>query len=72
MGTTRAHIPKEHSKESSDHNYKIGDKVTIRNLYQGLRGTKGTVTHITKTQLSLVDRSGKTHKRKYANVSKSR
>ena len=53
--------------------FKKGDKAVITNGYQGVvRGTKGTVIHITKTQITLLDKSGKTDRRKFTNLSKTK
>jgi hypothetical protein len=66
----RAYVNKEEDKEINDHDFKEGQTVIIRNGYQGLRGTIGTVTHTTKAQVTLVDKSGKSHRRKYTNVNR--
>ena len=71
---TRAAVPraavvtKKDKNNTNDHDFEVGDKVTIKNTYLGSKGTKGTVMHITKTQITLTDKSGKIHKRKYTNV----
>jgi hypothetical protein len=54
-----------------NHGFKLGDSVVISNGYQGLRGTKGIVTHITTTQVTFQCRTGKTHRRKYTIVRKT-
>jgi hypothetical protein len=66
----RAYVTTKEDKETNDHNFKEGKTVIIRNGYQGLKGTVGTVTHTTKTQVTLLDRSGKSHRRKYTNVNR--
>jgi ATP-dependent exoDNAse (exonuclease V) alpha subunit len=58
-------------KQIHDHGFKKGDKVVITNGYRGKKGTTGTVTHTTKTQVTLRDESRKTYIRKYTNVSKT-
>jgi hypothetical protein len=53
-----------------EHGFALGDSVVITNGYQGLRGTKGVVTKTTATQVTLQDKTGKTHRRKYTNIRK--
>ncbi len=50
------------------HHLKEGDLVVIKNTYLGKKGTQGTVSHITKTQVTLQDRSAVFHTRKFTNV----
>lgn len=50
--------------------YKIGDEVEITNSYHGKRGTKGTVTQVTKSLVTLHDGTGKQHTRKHTNLKK--
>ena len=52
------------------HGFSRGERVVITNLYTGRRGTEGTVTHTTRTQVTLRDGTGRTHVRKYTNVRK--
>jgi hypothetical protein len=66
--TTRT---RKQSKNINDHDFEEGDKVIIKNGYKGGRGTKGTVTHTTKTQVTLKDKTGKLYVRKYTNVDKT-
>ena len=48
--------------------FKEGDvETSITNGYRMVRGTKGTVTLVTKTQVTLLDKTGKSYRRKYTN-----
>ena len=51
--------------------YKIGDQVTIVNNYRGKKGTNGTVSHTTRTTVTLIDRTGKTYTRRHTNVTRT-
>ena len=51
-----------------DHSYRIGDRVVIKNTYLQQKGTVGTVTNLTKSQVILVDNTGKIHTRKHTHV----
>ena len=53
----------------NDHGFKKGDKGIVASGCQGVRGAEGAVTHVTKTQLTLFDKSGKMHRRSFTNVS---
>ena len=50
------------------HDFKIGDRVTITNSYLGKRGITGTVTAVTLSQVTIQDKNGRFHKRKYTNL----
>jgi hypothetical protein len=51
-----------------DHDFKEGDLVVITNSYLGRKGTKGKVSYVTKTQVTLQDSSGKFHTRRFTNI----
>jgi hypothetical protein len=51
-----------------NHSFKKGDRVVIKNMYLGRKGTEGTVSYTTKTQITLLDDSGKLHTRKFTNI----
>jgi hypothetical protein len=61
-----------HANPTHIHNFKKEDKVIIKKGYLGKRGTEGIVTYNTKTRVTLRDGSGKTHTRKFTNVSKAK
>lgn len=50
------------------HDFRRGDRVKITNTYKGNKGKKGTVTSVTKTQVTLIDSDGETHTRRFSNV----
>ena len=53
-----------------DHGFTEGNRVVIRNGYKGARGTQGIVIFTTKQQVTLQDGRGKTHTRKYSNLTR--
>jgi hypothetical protein len=67
--TTKRLIKEEEKKIASTTNdFVKGEKVIITNGYKGKKGSTGTVTHTTKTQVTFKDESGKTYVRKFTNV----
>jgi hypothetical protein len=50
------------------HSFETGQPVEITNAYGYLQGTRGIVTHATRTKINIVDSTGRTHTRKYNNV----
>lgn len=50
------------------HSYVVGDYVVITNNYKWKRGTRGIVTHVSPTQVTLLDEQGETHTRKHTNI----
>lgn len=59
--THTTHSLKKDKKEAKDQGFKKGNEVIITNGYCGVMGTKGTITHIMKTHVTFLDKSGKTH-----------
>lgn len=53
---------------TNEHDYKAGDKVEITNNYQWKKGTKGIVTRVSYTQVTLRDDKGAFHTRKHTNI----
>lgn len=63
-------VPRQTRAETFDHGFVSGDEVVITNLCQGFRGTRGTVTNVTQTYVTLRDATGRLYTRKYTNVRK--
>jgi hypothetical protein len=77
-GTTRAHAATNNNEDETNkkkganlHGFKKGDRVRITNIYRGQRGTEGTVTYVTKSQVTLRDDTGRLHTRKFTNIRKT-
>jgi hypothetical protein len=67
------HTPNEEEEKKSNpttNDFEKGEKVVITNGYRGNKGTTGTVTHVTRTQVTFKDNSGKKHVRKFTNVTR--
>jgi transcription antitermination factor NusG len=59
------------SSKALEIEFLIGDQVEITNNYRGLRGTQGTITHVTTHQVSLqIEGQRKVITRKKSNVRK--
>lgn len=67
-------LPDPKVKVDTDHVspyiYKIGDQVEIVNNYRRKKGTKGVVTHVSKSLVTLQDETRKLHTRKHTNLKK--
>jgi hypothetical protein len=65
----RGHTDRTKSRNKEhDHDLKEGEHVVIKNTYLGKKGTEGTISYTTKTQVTLQDESGTFHTRKFTNV----
>lgn len=68
--TAQREVPRERSVTTFEHGFEVDDQVVITNLYQGFRGTRGTVTGITSQFVTLRDANGRSYTRKCTNLRK--